>query len=213
MQLPGDLDDGIAFGLQLLHLRIPCISSRATRLLTNLILGTTPPIALSEQDGRTIASGRYCTTVLQLRSQPVEHPLKRLTEVAEYVPAVGNLNSLRCALGRSPSIFSRPITRDDLNARMLLKPQGNRFGGSFWQQIHDPMRVTIDKYRAVYSTTAQRKIVYPKHAWGWTQLERGTMNQPQDGRGARRHRRALTLPTSSFTAQGQTKVVQGAPQS
>jgi hypothetical protein len=75
MQLTGDLDDGIAFGLQLLHLRIPCIASRTTCLLTHLILGTTPGIAISDRGGRTIASGRCCITVVQLRPQSVEHPL------------------------------------------------------------------------------------------------------------------------------------------
>jgi hypothetical protein len=96
---------------------------------------------------------------------------------------------------------------------MVLKPLGNRFRGSFRQEIHDPMRVAVDKYRAVHPTTAQRKIVYPKHAWCWARLERGTMDQPQDGCGTSRHTRALTLPTASFTAKGKTNVLQCVGQS
>jgi hypothetical protein len=96
---------------------------------------------------------------------------------------------------------------------MVLKPLGNRFCSSFRQEIHDPMRVAVDKYRAVHPTTAQRKIVYPKHTWDRSRLEWGAMNQPQDGRGTSRHTSALALPTSSFTAESETKVKQCVGQS
>src|SRR5262249_21209359 len=52
-----------------------------------------------------------------------------------------------------------------------------------------------------------------KYTWGRAAHWWGAMDQPQDGGGTGRHRRALTLPSTSFTAQGQTEVVKCAGQS
>src|SRR5262245_13280034 len=123
------------------------------------------------------------------------------------MPAVSHLDRIWCAVSYTAGIFGRPVTRDDLNTRMLLKPHGNRFGCPLRQQIHGAMCLAIYKDSAIHSTMAQCEIVYPKHAWCRAHQRWGTMDKPQDCGGTGRHRRALTLPRSGFSTHGQTEVL------
>jgi hypothetical protein len=96
---------------------------------------------------------------LKLRPQTVEHAFERLAQVAEHMPAVGHLDRKRCALSCPAPIFCRAVTRDDLNARMVLQPGRNRFSCPFRQQIDHSMCVAVHKYGAIHPTTTQREIV------------------------------------------------------
>src|SRR5690349_19521540 len=90
---------------------------------------------------------------------------------------------------------------------MLLQPGCNRFRRPIGKQVHRPMGVVVDQNGAVHATTAQGEIINPQYAWRRGKHRRRTMHKPQNGGRAGRHSSSCTLPTSSFTAKGKTKLV------
>ena len=55
----------------------------------------------------------------------IDNGLHCIPEIAKQVPAIRNLNRIRCALANAICIGSRAIARDDLNAGILAQPVGD----------------------------------------------------------------------------------------
>jgi hypothetical protein len=56
----------------------------------------------------------------------IDHCSNGVTEIAQQMPAVSNLNSARCTPADPIRVSSGTIARNDLDARMLTKPVGKR---------------------------------------------------------------------------------------
>jgi CRISPR/Cas system-associated exonuclease Cas4 (RecB family) len=72
-----------------------------------------------------------------------------IAEVAQQVPTVSNLNSVRRPLADTVSIGACAVARDNLDTGVLAKPGGQRFRLSVGQQIHDLIAFQIDQNGSV----------------------------------------------------------------
>ena len=88
------------------------------------------------------------------------------------------------------------------------KPLGRNHWSSRCTRLSTPFCTEVPGLTAILSLLNAVMVLWGRAAHWW-----GAMDQPQDGGGTGRHRRALTLPSTTFTAQGQTEVVKCAGQS
>jgi hypothetical protein len=101
-----------------------------------------------------------------MREQPMmrtESVLQRFTQVAQQVPAVGNLHSSWCRHTRGLSVNAAAIPAHDLAPRMLSKPRGHRSRLAIGQQIDHLAALQIAQDRAVAMAFSPRPVVDAKH--------------------------------------------------
>ena len=105
------------------------------------------------------AMGDASGSGMDLASVAVHQPLQRVTEVAEKVPAVGDLDGIRCSLSGSLRIGSGPITSDDVHPGVLIEPSRHRVSGPIRQEIDDAPTFEIADDRAVAAATTERPVI------------------------------------------------------
>ena len=144
---------------------------------------------------------------------PGHHPLERLREVVQQVPAVSDLDRLGRALPCAVGIHARAIAADDRHLRPAREP-GRRAGRApVGQQIKEAVLVQIDEDRAIALATAQGKLIHA-HAARATRRSRRlrTPDQPQQAGEAHREAQAPTQAHSRPAAHDQTQDPQQAGQ-
>jgi hypothetical protein len=74
---------------------------------------------------------------------------------------VGYLDGLRSTLCNASSVFSRAISGDDLDTRMLPQPIGKSLGASVGQNIYGAALLQVNEYRTVGSALSACEIINP----------------------------------------------------
>jgi len=134
---------------------------------------------------------------------PGHHPLERLREVVQQVPAVSDLDRLGRALPCAVGIHARAIAADDRHLRPAREP-GRRAGRApVGQQIKEAVLVQIDEDRAIALATAQGKLIHahaaraPAGADGSARRTSRSRLVRRTGRPKRRHRRTAGRPPTT----------------
>ena len=96
----------------------------------------------------------------------VEHLLQGLGEIAQEMPAIGDLRGGGRPLTRPIGVGGRAVTRDHLDARMCLEPLRQGVGGAIREQRHGLPALQIDQDRPIALAFPQGEIVDPEHRRG-----------------------------------------------
>ena len=75
----------------------------------------------------------------------IDDGLNGVTEVAQQVPTVSNLNRVRRPLADTVGIGAGTVARDNLDTGVLAKPRSQCFGLPIGQQVHDLIALQIDQ--------------------------------------------------------------------
>ena len=95
-----------------------------------------------------------------------------ITEVAQQMPTVSNLNRVRRPLANTVGVGAGTVTCDGLNNGVLAKPRGQSVCLSVGQQVNNPIALQIDQNSSVAMAATPGPVI--------------------DGKYPRCHRRALT---------------------
>jgi hypothetical protein len=138
----------------------------------------------------------------------VDEALHGVTKVAEQVPSVGDLNGIRRTLPDPVGISARPITGNDLHARMLAQPGGDGCGFPIGQEIDDGVRLKIHHHRAVASAPLPRPVVDPENPRGRSGCLAASTRQCRANERVRagRNREPIRKARTSLTAERQRQV-------
>ena len=96
-------------------------------------------------------------------TMPVGELLYGVAEVAEQMPSICHLDSVRRALTDPVGIRASTITGDDLDARMTAQPPTDCRRFAVRQQIDDLVRLQVHQHRAVAATPPPSPVVDPKN--------------------------------------------------
>jgi hypothetical protein len=107
--------------------------------------------------GRTTSSGIV----------PVTEGLNSLSEVAQQVPSVGDLNGRWGALADAIGIGARPIASDNFDARAIAQPICDARGLTVRQEIDHLVCLKVHKHRAVAAAASPRPVVNAEHTRRW----------------------------------------------
>jgi hypothetical protein len=165
---------------------------RARRVLTRVLGGVGCGIGLMHRP-------------TQLRASAMEVAFNDLTQAAEQVEAVGDLDRLGRPGAHCTRIFWRAVPRDDRESGKVTQPGSDDLGGALGQEIDGAAALQIDKEGAVGATLAQGEVVDPddavRRAVLWLGCDRA--EQPQEGIPTGRHAQAGGEPGTGL-APGDT---------
>jgi hypothetical protein len=85
---------------------------------------------------------------------PIKKVLQGGTEVAQEMPAVGNLDGAGCPGANALGVGAGPITRDDLHAWVIPEPGRDGQGLAIGQQVDGPVALEVDDDGAVAPAAA-----------------------------------------------------------
>jgi len=89
----------------------------------------------------------------------VDHGADGIAEVAQQVPAVGDLDRIRRTLAHAVRVGAGSVARDDLDPGVLTKPSGQGFGLPVGQQVQDLVALQVDQGRPVAVATAPGPVI------------------------------------------------------
>jgi hypothetical protein len=96
--------------------------------------------------------------------------LDGLAEVVPEMPAVGDLDRLRCAAGGAIGVGAGPVPADDADTGMAGQPFGQGVGGAVGQQVDCPVGGQVNQHGAVVVAPAQGEVVDTDFdQLGWSQ--------------------------------------------
>jgi hypothetical protein len=104
-----------------------------------------------------------------------------VTQIAQQMPAVSNLNRIRRSLTYAIGIGPSPIARDDLNTRVMSQPLSQAFSLPIRQQVNDRIALQVNKDRPVATAATPRPVIDgedARHGSGCCRLV-GLANQPE----------------------------------
>jgi len=90
---------------------------------------------------------------------PVEHPGQGVAEVAQKVPAVRDLDGLGRAAANAVGVSTGAVTRDDVDAGMVVQPSPDRLRLAVGQDINGTVALQIDDERAVALSSTPSPVV------------------------------------------------------
>jgi hypothetical protein len=99
--------------------------------------------------------------LLAVALEPVAH---RVTQVLQEMPAIRDLNSVWCAIGRALSVDRAAIPADDLDARVGFQPGGERVCIPIIEHVHDTVFLEVDQDRAEGLTAFEREVVHAQNS-------------------------------------------------
>jgi hypothetical protein len=110
----------------------------------------------------------------------VNNGANRITQVAQQVPPVGDLNGIRRPLAGAVCVGAGAIAGNDLNTGMAAQPCGQAFGLSIGQQVDNRIALQINQDRPVAVSATPRPIIDGKDARNWRRFS--TTGKPCQGR-------------------------------
>jgi hypothetical protein len=102
----------------------------------------------------------------------VEHLLQGLRQIAQEMKPVGDLRGRRRPGACTLRIRTRPVARNDFNARVLAEPLRQGLRRALGQQGDRLMAFEINQHGAISLAFAEGKIIYAQHA-GRRRVRRG----------------------------------------
>src|SRR5690349_8320072 len=91
--------------------------------------------------------------------------LDGITQVAQQVPAVGDLHGVGSPLTDTVRAGTRAITRDDFDTRMSAQPGRECRRLTIRQQVDNLVLLQINQDGAVAMATPPRPVVHSEYAW------------------------------------------------
>jgi len=142
---------------------------------------------------------------------PVEHPGQGVAEVAQKVPAICNLNGLGRAAANAVGVSTGAVTRDDLDAGMVVQPSPNRLRLTVGQNIDRTVALQIDDERAVMLAPAPSPVIDADDARRRRRRQRRRPDQAQQRVAADRHGQLRRQAGAGLTscAEGDTALCLG----
>jgi hypothetical protein len=133
----------------------------------------------------------------------IDNGANGITEVAQQVPAVSNLNSIGGSLAHAALVDAGAVACNHLDAWVLPQPGGQRFGLPVCQEVHNLVALQVDQDGAVAVAAAPSPIINGKNS------RRRRRRLAGDGRcrhtqqriGADRHGKPLSKSCSGFAAK------------
>jgi hypothetical protein len=139
---------------------------------------------------------------------PVTEGLDSLSEVAEQMPSVSNLNGAWRALADPVGIGAGAIAGDDLDAGTILQPGGDGGGLAIGQQIDHLVRLEVHDDGPVSTTSLPCPVIDAEDTRCHHQLSaRSRRCQAQEGVGACRNRDPCSEARARFAAEREAKMV------
>jgi hypothetical protein len=118
---------------------------------------------------------------------PVERLGQGVAEVAQQVPAVGDLDRLRRAAADAVGVGAGAVTRDDLHAGVGPQPRPDGLRVAVGQQVDRAVALQVDDERAVAPATAPGPVVDADDARRRGHRQRRRLDQAQQRVAADRH--------------------------
>ena len=123
-----------------------------------------------------------------MSSNEVAH---RLPQIAEQMPAIGDLCGIGGSAARAIGINASSIPRDNLNPGMLLQPPCHAVRVPVGQEINHAVPLEIANDCTVACASPPRPVINANNTGGNQWLEIGCSNQPQNCVAADRHRQLV----------------------
>jgi hypothetical protein len=139
-------------------------------------------------------------------AMPIHHTLQGFTEIVEEMPSIRDLESIGCPLPGRLGIRASTITRDDLDAFMMLQPIRDGGGLAVGQQVDDGVTLEVDQDGAVVLATLPSSVIDPHHPQRRMRRSLSATNQPQQRIGTERHGQAGSKTRARFAAEAQAKL-------
>jgi hypothetical protein len=92
------------------------------------------------------------------------NPLDRVTEIVQQVPAIGDLDCLWRATGRSVRVAAAPIPADHLGCGAGPEPIGELVRRTTVQEIDGAVGFPIHQDRAIHASAPHGELIDPQHA-------------------------------------------------
>jgi hypothetical protein len=103
---------------------------------------------------------------------PVGEGVDGVAEVAQHVPAVGDLDGPGRALASTVGVRAGTVAGDDLDSRVRPQPSRERGGLPVWQEVDDAVAFEVDEHRAVAMAAAPCVVIDAQNARGWGRRRR-----------------------------------------
>jgi hypothetical protein len=136
----------------------------------------------------------------------VDCVLQRFAEVAQEMPAVGNLDSGRRPVSNGAAENAGAITGNDLHTRVLFEPGCDCRGVAVRQQVDDLPALQVAQDGAVGQTAPLRIFVNADNARLGRRRQLSSGNEAQQRRTADRHGETISEARACRTTQRQAKV-------
>ncbi len=111
----------------------------------------------------------------------LQHTLKCFAQILKQMKAVSNLDCVRRSAGCTVGILNRPVTANDLNTRMALKPGSQAVRGTVRQQVDWLMLFQVNQDCAKHLAFAQRKVIDTKDTRRWRRGRWLTASETEQG--------------------------------
>jgi hypothetical protein len=122
------------------------------------------------------------------------------------MPAIRDLQGIRCALPDTVCVGAGAVARDDLHSAMALQPRREGRGLAIGQKVDHPVALQIDQDGAVVLAAPPGPVIDRQHARrNWRGRSRA-MHQAQQGIGAGRHGQPPGKAGSCLPAQSKTEL-------
>jgi hypothetical protein len=121
------------------------------------------------------------------RALLVEPVLQGLGEMAQEMPAIGDLHGGGGRLPRPVGVGRRAVARHHLDARMVSEPLCQGVGGAIREQRHRLPALEVDQDRPSGLAFPQGDIIDPEHGWGREYRHRVLAQPAPQGGPAHRH--------------------------
>ncbi len=108
-----------------------------------------------------------------------EHAHEHFTRILEQMPAVSDLDSVRCSYPSALGVCPTAVATDNFYARVLTQPCREGLCLSVRQDIDHRVTLQIDQHRSITPSAAHRPIIDPEHAGCWAAGGRQAMQYPQ----------------------------------
>jgi hypothetical protein len=129
-----------------------------------------------------------------------------IAEIAQEMPAVGNLDSGRRPVSDGAAEDAGAITRNDLHTRMLFEPGRDSRGVAVRQQVDDLLALQVAQNGAVGQATPLRIFIYADNARLGRRRQLRSANKAKQRRTADRHAEAISKAGACRTTQRQAKM-------
>jgi hypothetical protein len=139
-------------------------------------------------------------------AMPIHHTLQGFAEIVEEMPPIRDLERIGDPLPSRLGIRASTITRDDLDAFMMLQPIRDGGGLAVGQQVDDGVALEVDQDGSLVLATLPSPIINPYHPQRRMRRSLSTTNEPQQRIGTEWHGQAGSKTRARFTADAQTKL-------